>query len=152
MIKKFNQKWLPKLNIIVIALIIFLLFSGSSSAFTKDRNKKFSEVPFGIHALNTAEYHADLGENEFPHVDIGIVWEILNDQNTSDSDVDSRWETLLVQLQNPIPQVSAPALPEPTGIPIKAPNPTQVVIVSPTNSNTPSTVVETSAFTPAVDG
>jgi hypothetical protein len=153
---RFSRKRVSQFNVFLIVFILILIIKVSSLAFSTDRNLKLSEIPMGIHAQEKADYRAEIFGDQLPNVDIGILSEILYDQNLSASELESRIEELLTELQNPVPQVivspvvapgTNPTQPE-SPTPSVSPFPTMplwtqtsVPILSPTLTNTPIVVI-----------
>ncbi len=93
---------ISQFNVLLIVFFLLLIIIGSTLAFSDDAKIKFSEIPFGIHAQEKADYSGDIIGDELPNVDIDIIQAILADENFSKEEIEIRFSRVLEQLDDPV--------------------------------------------------
>ena len=93
---------ISQFNVLLIVFFLLLIIIGSTLAFSDDAKIKFSEIPFGIHAQEKADYSGEIIGDELPNVDIDIIQAILADENFSKEEIEIRFSRVLEQLDDPV--------------------------------------------------
>ena len=110
-LKKINQANLSKYAIILIILVLFLLIKDSTNMFLSSKNLKFREIPMSVHAQGKGDYSAEFFGDEFPAVDISIVRSVLNEENISQDELESRMNVLIEELKQPVRKLTVENIP-----------------------------------------
>lgn len=89
---------------IPLVFLILILILGRNLIFSLlNRNSKFTSLERSIHAMEMADYSAEIPEKKVPAVDINIIREVLLDEKISQEEIDRRIGIVMDQLSNPVP-------------------------------------------------
>jgi len=130
---------------LALILLFLLLFAGVAIIPVLDQIRSSNDfLPFSFHSIREADYSKDLTGDNIPMIGLGILGDILRDENLDPQEYQSRMATLTAVLLTPVPTATG-KLTNPFNSPTATQTATQAVTnpqqISPTVSSTPNPTI-----------